>query len=157
MTKNPERLAALLRSPAQLRIALDFLDDLLREGSQGRPVSKDSVSSSLNEGLLAAEALANWCVENLAAEQLRALHKALRLAANHQRVYKRTVMLSPRAHLLVKTLAEQEGLKMSDVIELYLDGILRNHAGLAVRTSVSIQNGLVEHEIVPIAGASGAD
>jgi hypothetical protein len=149
MTQNPERLTSLFKLPAQLRIARDFLRQKLTalpDGGGEALVALDAVGED-------AQALAAWCADWLSGEQIRGLQKALRLAANQQRVYKRTVMLSPRAHLLVKTLSEREGLKMSDVIELHLHGVLYDRFGLAIRTLVDEHSGLIEHEIV----AHGAD
>ena len=150
MPLNPERLAPLFKSPAQLKIARDFLERKLCDqpgwvGGEGDAPRMALAAAGCDGGALAA-----WCAEWLTGEQLRALQKALRLAANQQRVYKRTVMLSPRAHLLIKTLAEQHGLKMSDVIELYLYGVLRDRFGLTLQTTIDEQKGQVHHELVPL-------
>lgn len=148
MPLNPERLSQMFKSPAQLKIARDFLERKLRDGWVDLETNRSLAALAAageNSGALAA-----WCAEWLTTEQVRVLQKALRLAANHQRVYKRTVMLSPRAHLLVKALADQHGLKMSDVIELYLDSVLRDHFGLALMTSVDEQSGQVDHDLVAI-------
>lgn len=148
MPITPERLSQMFKSPAQSKIARDFLERKLRDS----PGWVGAASAEPLAALAAAGddggALAVWCAQWLAGEQIRALQKALRLAANHQRVYKRTVMLSPRAHLLVKALAEQQGVKMSDVIELYLDVILRDRFGLALRTTVDEQTGQVDHDVI---------
>lgn len=152
MTQSPERLSHLFKLPAQRKIARDFLKQKLRDS----PAWTDGYPSEALESLAAtdsdAHALAVWCLERLSTEQMRLLQKVLRIAANHQRVNKRTVMLSPRAHLLVKTLAEQEGLKMSDVIELHLDGVLQQRFGLTLRTAINEHTGQVDHGVVPIAG-----
>jgi hypothetical protein len=148
MIKSPDRLLPMFKSAAQLRIARDFLEAKLLE----RPDWIDGESAEALAGLqvsnLAPAVLAHWCSEWLGVDQLRTLQKALRLASNHQRVYKRTVMLSPRAHLLIKTLAEQDGIKMSDAIEQHLDGILRERYAMSVRTSINELTGQVEHAIV---------
>lgn len=148
MPMTPERLSLMFKSPSHLKIARDFLEKKLRDNpgwldkDSGEPLA--ALASVGDDGA----ALATWCAEWLTAEQVRSLQKALRLAANHQRVYKRTVMLSPRAHLLVKALAEQQGLRMSDVIEIYLDTILRDRFGLTLRTTVNEQTGQVDHDVV---------
>jgi hypothetical protein len=152
MTQTPERLSHLFKLPAQLKIARDFLRRKLRDSPgwvDGHPVESLEALAATDCN---AHALAVWCLDRLTGEQIRLLQKVLRLAANQQRVYKRTVMLSPRAHLLVKTLAEQEGLKMSDVIELHLDGVLRQRFGLTLRTAINEHTGQVDHDIVPIIG-----
>jgi hypothetical protein len=53
--------------------------------------------------------------------------------------------------LLVKTLAEESGLRISDVIECHLDGALREEFGLTVRTFIDIHTGEVDHEVVGLA------
>ncbi|MGZ8217198.1 hypothetical protein [Methylomagnum sp.] len=149
MTKHPERLTHLFKSPAQLRIARNFLERKLREcphWASGDPAAYLEALAALDDEPVSLSA---WCAEYLTSEQIRILQKALRLASNHQRVYKRTVMLSPRAHLLIKALSEQEGLKMSDVIERHLDGILRDRFGLTVQTSIDEHTGQVDHDVIP--------
>jgi hypothetical protein len=152
MTQTPERLSHLFKLPAQLRIACDFLRQKLRDSPGWAGGEPGECLEALASTHYDAQALAAWCLQRLTGEQIRLLQKVLRLAANQQRVYKRTVMLSPRAHLLVKALAEQEGLKMSDVIELHLDGVLRERFGMALRTSINEHTGQVDHDVVPIAG-----
>lgn len=150
MTKQPERLTHLFKSPAQLRIARSFLEYKLRECPQwanGDTATHLEALTALDDE---PNSLSAWCVEYLTGEQMRMLQKALRLASNHQRVYKRTVMLSPRAHLLIKALSEQEGLKMSDVIERHLDGILRDRFGLIVQTSIDEHSGQVDHDVIAL-------
>lgn len=148
MPMTPERLSLMFKAPSHSKIARDFLEQKIRDNpgwlgaDSGEPL-RALASAGDNGGSLAA-----WCAEWLTVEQVRALQKALRLAANHQRVYKRTVMLSPRAHLLVKALAEQQGLRMSDVIEIYLDRILRDRFGLTLRTTVNERTGQVDHDVV---------
>jgi hypothetical protein len=146
MIKHPERISTLFKSPSQLRIALDILEREFRES----PTDGGDEAGGDGGRRIDAEGLAAWCLERLSGEQIRALQKALRLAGNHQRVYKRTVMLSPRAHLLVKTLSEVEGLRISDVIELHLDGVLREQFGMAVTTTVDVQSGQVAHDLVTL-------
>lgn len=151
MTKHPERLAHLFKSPSQLRIARNFLERKLLEsplwaGGDGKSERISALQAIEDD----PTALSAWCLEYLTTEQIRMLQKALRLASNHQRVYKRTVMLSPRAHLLIKALSEQEGLKMSDVIERHLDNILRDQFGMAVQTSIDEHSGQVDHDLIPI-------
>jgi hypothetical protein len=151
MSQTPERLSQLFKLPAQLRIAQDFLRQKLRDNPACAPDQDLAAFPPVDQD---AHGLASWCLERLTSEQIRQLQKVLRLAANQQRVYKRTVMLSPRAHLLVKALAEQEGLKMSDVIELYLYGALRDRFGMALRTTIDEHTGEVAHEVVRVSGDS---
>jgi hypothetical protein len=150
MTKQPERLTHLFKSPAQLRIARNFLEHKLRECPQWANGNSAIHLEALTVLDDEPNALSAWCAKYLTHEQIRILQKALRLASNHQRVYKRTVMLSPRAHLLIKALSEQEGLKMSDVIERHLDGILRDRFGLSVQTSIDEHSGQVDHDVISL-------
>ncbi|CAL1238884.1 hypothetical protein [Candidatus Methylocalor cossyra] len=149
MVKALERLAHLLKSPVEAKIARDYLTRKLREDpdwAAGKPAQAGVALAALGPE---PESLHAWCAQWLTGDQVRALLAMLRLVSHHQRVYKRTVMLSPRAHLLVKTLAELEDSSMSEVIERHLDRVLVETHGRTLRTLVDERTGLVEHSILP--------
>lgn len=142
--KQPERLSELLKFPSQNRTALDVLEYEL---------GKDMVTLRKTWGMSDTtipdrEVLAEWCLANLNEQEMLLLRQALRLAANQQRVHKRTIVLTPSAHLLVKFLSDKENLIISEVIEFYLLPVLRDQYGLNIRTVLNIDTGQVEHLLV---------
>jgi hypothetical protein len=154
MAKISQRLSQIFKSPAEAKIARDFLEQKLQE----TPPWGGEADGARDAFAMAGrdpERLRGWCEQWLSDGQLRVLMQALRMASQHQRVYKRTVMLSPRAHLLVKTLAELEDLSMSDVIERHLDGVLEAAHGMALRTAIDERIGQVEHDILPTTASRG--
>lgn len=151
MSKISERLSQLFKSSSEAKIAHDFLRQKLGETPSwvdGNPVGASTAFRSTEPE---PECLRAWCAEWLSSEQLRVLSQVLRMASQHQRVYKRTVMLSPRAHLLVKTLAELEGANMSDVIERHLNRVLSDSHGLLLRTIINERTGQVDHDVMAAA------
>jgi hypothetical protein len=149
MAKIPERLSQLLKSPAEASIAHDFLDRKLRENPPWVEREPARALETLAQAGHAIEPLRAWCAQWLTAEQIQVLRQALRMASQHQRVYKRTAMLSPRAHLLVKTLAELEGLSLSEAIERHLGRTLGERYGLILRTTINEHTGQIDHAILP--------
>lgn len=150
MVTPPERLSPLFKSTADAKIARDFLTQKLRDTQGWANHDNEHARIALAQAGTDPEALRAWCARWLNSEQTRMLRQILRMAAQHQRVYKRTVMLSPRAHLLVKTLAEREASNMSEVIERHLDRILGEDYGLALRTLIDERTGQIEHDILPL-------
>lgn len=148
MTESIECLPVLFNSPSLLGIARDFL--LQKAGES--PGWMGSVSAEAFAALPAASrdaaALSAWCATHLGSGQLRTLRNFLRTAAKQQRMYKHTISLTPRAHLLVKTLAEKEGVTMSDVIERYLADGVHQRYGLSLRTSFNEHTGQLGHDII---------
>ncbi len=149
MAKISDRLFHLFKSPAETKIARDFLKQKLRETPPWLDNEPAEAFAALARIAPDPERLREWCAESLSQEQIHVLQRILRMASQHQRVYKRTVMLSPRAHLLVKTLAELEDMNMSDVIEQHLDRILGERHGMALRTIIDEVSGQVDHDILP--------
>lgn len=152
MVKALEHLSQLFKSPADAKIARDFLAQKLREPPRWVEDLEEQADMALVQAGTDPDALRAWCHEWLTPEQLRVLRQVLRMASQHQRVYKRTVMLSPRAHILVKTLAEREASNMSEVIERHLDRVLGERYGLALRTVIDERTGQIDHSILPLDG-----
>lgn len=151
MVKISERLSQLFKSSAEARIAHDFLERKLRSAPSWETEDPVAALGALALAERDPERLGAWCGEWLSDEQIQVLRRALRMAAQHQRVYKRTVMLSPRAHLLVKTLSELEGLNMSDAIERHLERVIGERHGMMLRTMIDEGSGQVDHDILPAA------
>lgn len=154
MAKPLRRLTHLFKTPSDTKVARDYLDHKLREDIRWGNGNAPPAMETLTQIGYDPDHLREWCAQWLSPDQINSLQQALRLAAHHQRVYKRTVMLSPRAHLLVKTLAELEEMKISDVIELYLEQVLRDRHHLSLKTVVDEHSGAIYHNIDPIPGES---
>jgi hypothetical protein len=151
MDRIPERVSQLFKSPVEASIARDFLGQKLRENPpwiEQEPARALETLDQVNHGI---EPLRAWCAQWLTVDQIQILRQALRMASQHQRVYKRTAMLSPRAHLLVKTLAELEDLSISEVIERHLGRTLGECYGRTLRTTINERTGQVDHAILPSA------
>ena len=150
MSRISERLSQLFKTPAETKIAQDFLEQKLSAPTLWAGEEAAVARADLASAVTDPERLRAWCARWLSADQVQVLLQVLRMAAQHQRVYKRTVMLSPRAHLLVKTLAELEGLNMSEVIERHLDQVLGDAHGMTLRTLINEQSGQIDHDILPL-------
>jgi macrodomain Ter protein organizer (MatP/YcbG family) len=96
------------------------------------------------------ERLQDWCEQWLASDQIKGLSKVLRMVSNHQKVNKRTVLLTPRAHFLVKTMSEIEGVNFSELIEAHLESTLREHHKLDLVTEIEEEANQVNYLIAPL-------
>jgi len=99
------------------------------------------------------ERLQAWCEQWLSADQLKVLPQVLRMVANHQKVHKRTVLLTPRAHFLVKTMSEIEGVNFSELIEEHLESTLRERHKLGLVTEIEENANQVNYLIAPLENA----
>ena len=96
------------------------------------------------------ERLQAWCQQWLTPEQRKTLPQVLRMVANHQKVHKRTVLLTPRAHFLVKTMSEIEGVNFSELIEEHLESTLRDRHKLNLVTEIEEEANRVNYLIAPM-------
>ena len=154
MAKLMRRMPHLFKNAGDTKVARDYLDHKLREDPNWEIGNSPSAIETLDETGYDPDHLREWCTQWLSANQINSLQQAIRMAAHHQRVYKRTVMLSPRAHMLVKTLAEIEEMKISEVIEVYLEQALRERHRMVLKTVVDENYGTVHHDIAPLASES---
>ena len=94
-----------------------------------------------------------WCEQWLSIDQFKVLPQVLRMVANHQKVHKRTVLLTPRAHFLVKTMSEIEGVNFSELIEEHLESTLRERHKLGLVTEIEENANQVNYLIAPLENA----
>jgi hypothetical protein len=151
MAKSRRSLTELLKSPVALKVAADFLSRKLNENPAADFAAAKEPEQILIELRYDAEELGQQCLDRLEKDEVQVLKQILRAESHHRRVYKRTVLLSPCAHLLLKTLSDLEARKMSEVIEVHLDSVLRERHGLSLRASVDERTGRVDYEVEPLA------
>jgi macrodomain Ter protein organizer (MatP/YcbG family) len=150
MNSPSKRLTRLFKSPTDTKVAGDFL---IHQVVHHLNWDNINVAQALPTLILARHdpiALREWCSDWLTGEQIQVLSQVVRFAANHRRVHKRTVLLSPYAHLLIKTLAKLEGLNMSEALEIHLERALREKHGMTVETRVNDNSGTVDYEVAPL-------
>jgi hypothetical protein len=147
--ENPPNPAPrICKSPCDCRAIHDHLLRKFRENPQWlADTTPDEARRELTLAEEDMERLHAWCGKWLTAEQIKQIQRLLHFVVNHRRVYKRTVLLSPRAHLLVKTLSDMDKLNMSEIVETHLDRVLRERHGLTLRTRIDERDGAIGFHI----------
>lgn len=143
----PPSYTRICKSPCDCRAIYDHLMRKFRENPHWLADGSDEARRELARTEDDMNRLHAWCGKWLIPEQIKQLQRLLHFVVNHRRVYKRTVLLSPRAHLLVKTLSDMEKLNMSEIVETYLDRALKERHGLTMRTRIDERDGAIGFHI----------